>query len=62
MKIIGEEAVIRYHVEYDEEESALLKAIGFLPPYAVVPARLWSTKAEIDSTATMLVEAKQKRS
>ena len=62
MKIIGEETVIRYHVEYDAEETRLLKAIGFLPPYATVPARLWSTQAEIDSTATMIAEARQKRS
>ena len=62
MKILAEETVTRYHVEYDEEESNLLKAVGFLPPYATVPARLWSTQEEINATDAMIAEARQKRS
>jgi len=62
VKILAEETVIRYHVEYDEEETKLLKAVGFLPPYAISPARLWSTKEEIDATDAMLADARLKRS
>ena len=60
MKILAEETIVRYHVEFDVEETALLKAIGFLPPYASTPARLWSTKAEIAETETLLAEARTK--
>ena len=59
MKIIEEEIVTRYHVEYDAEETRLLKSIGFLPPYAKSPARLWSTKAEIEDTNEMIANAKK---
>jgi hypothetical protein len=62
MKILDEETVTRYHVEYDEEETIILKTIGFLPPYAEPRARLWSTKAEIDDTATMLAKVREGRS
>ena len=57
MKILAEETIVRYHVEFDEEETGLLKAIGLLPPYASTPARLWSTKVEIEETATLLAKA-----
>jgi hypothetical protein len=57
MKILAEETVVRYHVEFDEKETLLLKAIGFLPPYAEPRARLWSTQTEIDETNKMLVQA-----
>lgn len=60
MKILAEETIVRYHVEFDAEETGLLKAIGFLPPYALTPARLWSTKAEIEETETMLAKAREK--
>lgn len=59
MKILDEEIVVRYHVEYDEEETILLKAIGFLPPYAEPRARLWSTKAEVDETKKMIEKTKE---
>lgn len=62
MKILDEETVVRYHVEYDEEETIILKTIGFLPPYAEPRARLWSTKAEIDSTDAMLAKVREGRS
>lgn len=54
MRVLAEETVVRYHVEYDEAETLVLKRIGFLPPYAEPRARLWSTQAEIDSTTEML--------
>ncbi len=54
MKILAEEIVTRYHVEFDEEETLLLKLVGFLPPYAEPRARLWSTQAEIDETKRIL--------
>ena len=59
MTIIGEESVRRYHVEFDEEETVLLKRIGFLPPYAEPRARLWSTYAELEETKAMLKKAKE---
>jgi hypothetical protein len=59
MRILAKESVIRYHVEFDEEETLLLKGIGFLPPYAEPCARLWSTSAEIDETHTMLAHARE---
>ncbi len=59
MKILEEEIVVRYHVEYDEEETILLKSIGFLPPYAEPRARLWSTKAEVEETNKMIAKAKE---
>ncbi len=62
MKILDEETVVRYHVEYDEEETVLLKLIGWLPPYAEPRARLWSTQVEIDETAKLLTQAKEGRS
>ena len=62
MKILAEESVRRYHVEFDEEETVLLKRIGFLPPYAEPRARLWSTYAELEETKTMLKKAKEGRS
>jgi len=57
MKILAEETIVRYHVEFDEKETLMLKAIGFLPPYAEPRARLWSTQAEIDETSKMLTRA-----
>lgn len=62
MKILDEETVVRYHVEYDEEETVLLKLIGWLPPYAEARARLWSTQTEIDETSKLLTQAKEGRS
>ena len=59
MKILAEETVVRYHVEFDEEETLLLKGIGFLPPYAELRARLWSTAAEVEETRAMLMKAKE---
>ena len=59
MIVLAEESVRRYHVEFDEEETLLLKAIGFLPPYAELRARLWSTFAEIEATKEMLAKAKE---
>ena len=56
MKILGEETVVRYHIEYDERETRILKLIGFLPPYAEPRARLWSTQAEIDDTNKLILE------
>ena len=58
MKILDEETVVRYHVEYDEEETVMLKLIGWLPPYAEPRARLWSTQTEIDETEKLLAKAK----
>jgi hypothetical protein len=58
VKILAEESIRRYHVEYDEEETVLLKSIRFLPPYAEPRARLWLTYAEIEDTKTMLAKAK----
>ena len=58
MKILAEETVIRCHVEFDEEETALLKRIGFLPPYAEPRARLWSTVAELEVTKEALAKVK----
>lgn len=58
MKIIAEETVVRYHIEYDEEETLLLKAIGFLPPYAEPCARLWSTQAEIEESKEIMAKVK----
>ena len=60
MKILAEETVIRYHVEFDEEETALLKRIGFLPPYAAPRARLWWTSAEIEEGKAVLAQAKDR--
>lgn len=57
MKILAEEIVVRYHIEYDEEETVLLKSIGFLPPYAEARARLWSTAVEVAETKDMLKKA-----
>ncbi len=54
MKILEEEVVTRFHVEFDEEETILLKLVGFLPPHAEIRARLWSTKAEITEMKAML--------
>ena len=62
MKIIDQETVVRYHVEFDEEETLILKSIGFLPPYAEPRARLWSTQAEIDDTNELIARAKEARS
>lgn len=59
MKILDQETVVRHHVEFDEEETALLKRIGFLPPYAEPRARMWSTKAEIKATKEMIASAKE---
>lgn len=59
MKILAEETVVRYHVEFDEEETKLLKIVGFLPPYAEPCARLWSTTDEIEETKAMLTKAKE---
>ncbi len=49
---IAEETVVRYRVE-----TLILKRIGFLPPYAELRARLWSTQAE-----TNAIIAKESRS
>lgn len=62
MKILDEEIVVRYHVEFDEKETLALKAIGWLPPHAEPRARLWSTKTEIEATKELLATAKEGRS
>jgi len=62
VKIIDQETVVRYHVEFDEEETVILKLIGFLPPYAEPRARLWSTQAEIDDTNALIGKARESRS
>lgn len=54
MKILEQEIVSRFHVEYDEAETAILKQIGFLPAYAEPRARLWSTQAELDVTQEII--------
>lgn len=59
MKIVAEETVTRFHVEFDEEETLLLKLVGFLPPDAEPRARSWSTHAEIFDIAGMLTKAKE---
>lgn len=59
MTILAEKTVVQYHVEFDEEETALLKSVGFLPPYAEPRARLWSTQEDIDRTMMVLTHAKQ---
>ena len=59
MKILAERTVAQYHVEFDEEETLLLKSVGFLPPYAEPRARLWSTQEDIDKTVMVLTQAKQ---
>lgn len=59
MKILAEQTVVRYHIEFDEAETTLLKSIGFLPPYAEARARLWSTKTEIEETTVILTKAKK---
>lgn len=59
MKILAEETVVRYHVEFDEAETVLLKRIGFLPPYAEPRARLWSTVAELEITKAALAKVKE---
>jgi hypothetical protein len=59
VKILAEETVTRYHVEFDEEETLILKSVGFLPPYAEPRARLWSTQEDIDKTMMGLTQAKQ---
>jgi hypothetical protein len=54
VKILDEEVVTRCHVEFDEEETILLKLVGFLPPHAEPRARLWPTSAEITQTEVLL--------
>lgn len=61
MKILAEEFVARYHVEFDEEETILLKSIGFLPTYAEPCARLWSTKNEIEDTNELIAKARESK-
>lgn len=60
MKILAEETVVRYHVEFDEEETRILKIAGFLPHYASPRARLWSTQTEIEETTRVLSQAKER--
>lgn len=59
MKILAEETVVRYHVEYDELETDVLKIIGWLPPTAEARARLWVTTTEIEEFAWLLAKAKE---
>lgn len=59
MKILAEETVVRYHVEFDEEETVALQRIGFLPPYAEPRARLWSTAVELEETKVALARVKE---
>jgi hypothetical protein len=47
MRILDAERVIRLHVEFDEAESAHLKEMGAIPPWAKVPAHMWMTLDEI---------------
>jgi len=49
VKILAEETIVRYHLEFDERETSILKSVGLLPPYAEPRARLWSTQDEIDA-------------
>lgn len=58
MKILDQEIVARFHVEYDEEETMILKVLGLLPPYAETPARLWSTQTEIDNADILIASAR----
>lgn len=58
MKILAEETVVRYHVEFDEEETRILKRIDFLPPHAELCARLWITQAEIDEASKIFTNVK----
>ena len=58
MKILAEETVTRYHIEFDEEETVLLRRIGLLPPHAEACACLWATAAEVETARTMLARAK----
>ncbi len=58
MKILAEETVVRYHVEFDGDETRILKRLGFLPPYAAPPARLWSTQAELDDMTKLFTNVK----
>ena len=58
MKILSQENVVRYHVEFDEEETALHKAYGLLPPYAEPCARLWLTAIELEESKALLAKAK----
>lgn len=62
MRILAEETVVRYHVEFDEAETLLLKRVGFLPPYAEPRARLWSTESELEDTKATLARARQELS
>ena len=59
MKILAEQILVRVLVEYDEHETLVLKAIGWLPPYVQPCARMWSTKAEIEETAKRLAKKKE---
>lgn len=59
MRILTEEVIVRYYVEFDEDETLLLKRGGFLPTYAEPRARLWSTRAELEETKAALAKARQ---
>jgi hypothetical protein len=62
MKILADETVVRYHVEFDEEETVLLKRVGLLPPWAEPRAQLWSTTAELEEAKQMLTKEKERPS
>jgi hypothetical protein len=54
VKVLGRESVVRYHVEFTDEETDALQAISFLPPNCARPARLWSTGPELIETIAFL--------
>jgi len=59
VKIIDQEMVIRYHVEYDEEETLILKSLGLLLLYTEPRARLWFTKAEKDQADALIAKVRE---
>lgn len=56
MKVIGEEQITRYHVEFTEAEARYLRSIGFLPPRVThgQPALLWATHEELEQVRGLL--------
>jgi len=46
MKFLEKDTVVRYLVEFDDQETATLQERDLLPEYVTVPARLYLTFAE----------------
>jgi len=59
VKILAEESVVRYLVEYDEEETLILKSLGLLLLYTEPCARLWFTKAEKDQADALIAKVRE---